>query len=148
MPTTKFILTSLLACIAIAGCAGQKTTADQNASATPKSSNPDARVVKSKDGTFDGEIIGTAAPDSKFAKLQIGMIMSEVTGLMGAPDNLMKHETGKRWIPFYFGPDAKRIEVLYKGEGCLTYTGGNRFGGGGDTLIRIAVDSTGTCFKS
>lgn len=140
MKTTRLILAGL-ACIAVAGCAGQKTANDQSAS------TPGARIVKSKDGTFDGEIIGTPAPDGKFAKLQIGMVMSEISGLIGAPDNLTQRETGKRWIPFYFGPDVKRIEVLYKGEGCLTYTGGNQFGAGGNKLIRISVDPNGKCFQ-
>ena len=148
MKTLKLILAGVVACIAFTGCAGQKTANDQNASTVSTSPTPGARIVKSKDGTFDGEIIGTAQPDSKFSKLEIGMMMSEVSGLIGAPDNLSQHETGKRWIPFYFGPDVKRIEVVYKGEGCLTYTGGNQFGAGGNKLIRISVDPNGACFQS
>ena len=145
MSTKKLILGGIVAGLVVAGCAGQKTSGEKNAAS--KSSNPDVHVVKSKDGSFDGEIIGTPKAEGKFAKLQIGMVMKEVTGLIGAPDNLTEHETGKRWIPFYFGPDVKRIEVLYKGEGCLTYTGGNQFGGGGGTLIRIAVDANGACME-
>ncbi|MEO5844994.1 MAG: hypothetical protein ABIQ33_09140 [Caldimonas sp.] len=67
------------------------------------------RVVKSRDGTFDGQIVGTPAQNGKFAKLQIGMQMEEVTALIGGPDNMSRHETGKRWIPFYFGSDAQRL---------------------------------------
>jgi hypothetical protein len=104
-------------------------------------------VVKSQDGTFDGEIVGTPAANSKFAKLKIGMTMREVNGLIGAPDDLIRHETGKRWIPFYFGDDAQRMQALVKNEGCLTYTGGNVFGGGGNQLIKIEVDSTGKCLE-
>lgn len=144
MKTTRLILAGLVVCIAVIGCAGQKTSTDKSASS---SSTPGARVVKSKDGTFDGEIIGSPESSGKFAKLQIGMTMNEISGLIGAPDNLTQHETGKRWIPFYFGPDVTRIEVLYKGEGCLTYTGGNQFGAGGNKLIRISVDANGKCFQ-
>ena len=104
-------------------------TSASTASAPPSPFGP-ARLVKSRDGRFDGELTGTPAPGGKFSKLTIGMTMSEVTSLIGGPDNLTRHETGKRWIPFYFGSDAQRVQVLYRGEGCLTYTGGNVFGGG------------------
>lgn len=73
------------------------------------------------------------------------MSMREVANLIGGPHDISRHETGKRWIPFYFGNDAQRVEAFYKGEGCLTYTGGNVFGAGGNELIRIVVDTKGTC---
>ena len=104
-------------------------------------------MVKSRDGRFGGEIVGTPAPNSKFARLQIGMTMGEVTSLIGAPDDMVRHETGKRWIPFYYGNDAQRLQVLYRGEGCLTYTGGNVFGGGGNELIRITAQPRGGCLE-
>jgi hypothetical protein len=106
------------------------------------------RIVKSRDGRFDGEIVGTPAANSKFARLQIGMTMKEVNSLIGTPNDLTRHETGKRWIPFYYGNDAQRMQALYQGEGCLTYTGGNVFGGGGNELIRISVDRSGNCWKN
>jgi hypothetical protein len=105
------------------------------------------RIVKSRDGKLEGELVGTPARGSKFTKLQIGMRMSEVNSLIGTPDDLDRHETGKRWIPFYFGSDAQRMQVLYKGEGCLTYTGGNVFGGGGNELIRITADPGVRCWN-
>ena len=115
--------------------------------AGPPSRYGPTRVVKSRDGSFDGEIVGTPARGSKFSKLVIGMTMDEVTSLIGGPDNIARHETGKRWIPFYFGSDAQRMEVLYRGEGCLTYTGGNVFGGGGNQLIRITATPLATCIE-
>lgn len=131
----------------MAGCAS--VSLDSPAPVTEKSqaSAPQAYTVKSIDGNFDGEFIGMPAPDSKFAKLKIGMSMQTVTGLIGAPDSADRHETGKRWIPFYFGTDAQRVEALYKGEGCLTYTGGNVYGEGGAQLIRVIVDSGGNCME-
>ena len=110
-------------------------------------------VSEATDGRFQiqpfapGEIVGTPRPGGKFAKLKIGMTMREVNGLIGAPDDLVRHETGKRWIPFYFGDDAQRMQALVKNEGCLTYTGGNVFGGGGNQLIRIEVDPSGKCLE-
>ncbi|KAA0579562.1 hypothetical protein FZ983_14065 [Azospirillum sp. B21] len=136
------------------GCAGQQqasTTTDGTGTAATASaapSTPGGRMVKSRDGRYEGELIGTPAPGSRFAKLQIGMTMEEVSTLIGAPDNMIRHETGKRWIPFYFGNDAQRLQVIYRNEGCLTYTGGNVFGGGGSELIRITVAPRGGCLDT
>ena len=95
-----------------------------------------------------GEIIGTPAPGSKFAKLKIGMSMDQVQDVMDhAPDRTDSHETGKRWIPFYFGTDARRLEALYKGEGCLSFTGGNAWGAAGGELVKIEVSPSGACFQ-
>ena len=130
-----------------AGCASVSLDTPTASSENTQASAPQTYTVKSVDGNFDGEIIGMPAPDSKFAKLKIGMSMQTVVGLIGAPDFADRHETGKRWIPFYFGTDAQRVEALYKGEGCVTYTGGNVFGEGGAQLMRIIVDTTGKCME-
>ena len=131
--------------LALSGCAAQRGASSGGSAEATQPSSPNGRIVKSQDGTFDGEIVGTPAPSSKFSKLAIGMTMREVNGLIGAPDDLIRHETGKRWIPFYFGDDAQRMQALVKNEGCLTYTGGNVFGGGGNQLIKIEVDRSGKC---
>lgn len=128
--------------------ADTQPVASAQAPSASSQAGSETHTVKSRDGRFNGEVIGTPAKDSKFAKLRIGMRMREVTRLIGAPDDMSRHETGKRWIPFYYGNDAQRLEVFYRGEGCLTYTGGNVFGGGGNELIRITVDQKGTCFGS
>jgi hypothetical protein len=142
----------LVLAVFMASCASQQTTQTQpatSAAAETKAAptTPGARTVKSRNGKFDGEIVGTPAVNGKFSKLHIGMTMREVQGLIGVADDMYRHETGKRWIPFYFGNDSQRFQVLYKGEGCLTYTGGNVFGGGENELIRIAADSKGRCFN-
>jgi len=128
-----------------AATATPSTAASTSTTTPPPSPYGPVRVVKSRDGKFDGEVIGAAAAGSKFSRLAIGMTMSEVTSLIGGPDDMIRHETGKRWIPFYFGGDAQRIQVLYRGAGCLTYTGGNVFGGGGDQLIRITNTQRNDC---
>ena len=141
-------LAALAVCLAVAGCGTQRTGASGNTASTPPTpSAPNGRIVKSVDGTFDGEIVGTPTTGSKFAKLRIGMTMSQVNAAIGTPDDLTRHETGKRWIPFYFGDDAQRMQALVKNEGCLTYTGGNVFGGGGNQLIKIEVDRSGKCYQ-
>lgn len=120
--------------------------AQKAAAPTPAPASGAPRVVKSRDGSYTGEILGTPAPDSKFAKLQIGMETTEVQKVVGRfPDQVHSYESGKRWIPFYFGNDARRLQVLYKGEGCLIFTGGGAFSSGGE-LIQIQVDPAGACY--
>ena len=122
--------------------------APQAAATAPAKSAPNVRVVKSRDGSYEGEVIGTARPGSQLAKLSIGMHMNEVQDVMGrAPDRFHTYESGKRWIPFYFGNDARRMQALYNGEGCLIFTEGNIWGGAGGDLIQIQHDATGGCYQ-
>lgn len=145
--------------LVVAGCsstpsqrtsaASQEPQTGQPALTTTISNKPDMRLVKSRDGSFNGEVTGIVARGSKFARLQIGMETSEVEQVFSrVPDRSQNFESGKRWIPFYFGTDARRTQVLYKGEGCLTFTGGNVWGAGGGSLIQIHADPTGKCFQS
>jgi hypothetical protein len=76
------------------------------------------------------------------------MDMREIQDILGrSPDISHSYESGKRWIPFYFGNDARRVQALYKGEGCLLITGGNIWGGAGGDLIQIEVDPSGACYQ-
>jgi hypothetical protein len=87
-------------------------------------------------------------PGSKFAKLQIGMYINEVQDTLDrVPDRVRTYESGKRWIPFYFGTDSKRMQVLYKGEGCLVFSNGNNWGAGGGTLLSIHHDASDACYE-
>jgi hypothetical protein len=104
--------------------------------------------TRSMDGSFTGEVIGQAAPDSGFARLRIGMTQNEVQEIMDrAPDRQHSYESGKRWIPFYYGNDARRMQVLYRDEGCLIFTDGNIWGGAGGDLVQIEVDPSGACYE-
>ena len=145
----RSIAVLLMAGLLTACATSQPKSASTQPAVTPAVSEAsgDTKIVKSTDGSFDGEIVGTIKPNSRFSKLKIGMTMAEVNSLIKAPDDLQRHETGKRWIPFYFGDDAQRMQAFYSGEGCLTYTGGNVFGGGGNQLIRITADATRGCFN-
>ncbi|WP_310493899.1 hypothetical protein [Dechloromonas sp.] len=104
---------------------------------TGKACNP--CVVKSKDGTFDGEVYGSIPPGSKWSKLQIGMHQSEVERILGVTSNIRAYVTAKAWIPFYFGGDSHRYEAVYAGQGSVAYTGGS-FGGGQGILMMINFD--------
>jgi len=69
-----------------------------------------------------------------------------VAHVVGGVCNLV-NRAGKRWIPFYFGNDARRMQVLYKGVGCLIFADGNAWGAGGGELIQIEHDASGACYQ-
>jgi len=143
------IVTALGMSLFLGACSTPPARTETPDAQKPTASMPSGnapRAVQSRDGSYTGEIIGTPAADSKFAKLLIGMETTEVQKIVGRfPDELHTYESGKRWIPFYFGSDARRMQVLYKGEGCLVFTGGGVFSSGGD-LIQIQADPTGACY--
>ncbi|KAB2919737.1 MAG: hypothetical protein F9K30_16985 [Dechloromonas sp.] len=107
-------------------------------SAIGKNCNP--CVVKSRDGSFDGEVYGRIPPGSKWAKLRIGMEQPEVERLLGVSHNVHAYPTAKAWIPFYYGTDRTRYEVRYPGQGSVSYTGGS-WGGGRGVLMMINYDT-------
>lgn len=93
-------------------------------------------VVKSRDGTFDGEVYGTIPPGSKWAQLRIGMEQPEVERLLGVSHQVHAYPTGKAYIPFYYGTDRYRYEVSYPGYGSVSYTGGS-WGAGRGVMMMI-----------
>lgn len=72
----------------------------------------------------EGEVVGKPGPHSKFHLVKIGMGMKQVMDLLGPPTDQGAYVTGKAFIPFYFGPDQYRHELLYKGQGRLVFAGG------------------------
>ena len=86
---------------------------------------------------WQGEITGKPAPASKFAQLKIGMPMKQVIDLVGQPTDQGAYMTGKAWIPFYFGSDKHRYEVVYKGQGRLIFAAPAGFSFGSGNLIWI-----------
>lgn len=75
-------------------------------------------------GDWEGEITGKPAPGTKFTQLQIGMPVRQVMDIAGQPSDQGAYVTGKAWIPFYFGADRYRHELVYKGMGRLIFAGG------------------------
>jgi hypothetical protein len=150
--TKMLLLTGALVSV-LFGCASHQQTATGTTSSRATSdssppSSPDVRIVKSRDGSFDGEIIGTPAPHSKFAKVEIGMGKRQVEDLIGRPDDFDFHSTGKEFIP-YFGGDSHRWETwetYYKNEGRLTYSEPH-FEISPQVLIRIEVDPNATGYR-
>lgn len=103
----------LAALLLSAGCASTNKTPAQTAS------QPAAAAAKAP----DSGIIGDIPADSPFAKIQLGMTQGQVHEILGQPTDSKSYQTGKAWIPFYFGPDVMRTDEFYKGVGVVTYTG-------------------------
>jgi hypothetical protein len=76
---------------------------------------------------YEGEITGKPAPGSKFTQLKIGMPMKQVMDLVGQPTDQGAYITGKAFIPFFFGGDRYRHELVYKGQGRLIFAGSAGF---------------------
>ena len=89
-------------------------------------------------GTSAG-LVGTPALGSKFARLRLGMSKAEVQDTIGEPTDQNAHETGKAFIPYYFGAGTTQINAHYKGEGVLTYDS-RAVGSTAYTLVGIKVD--------
>jgi hypothetical protein len=151
MKNTHILVTVAAAVLATACSSTPSNKSSSNADASTvaqPTAAPKTRMMKSRDGKYEGEVVGTAAPDAKFSKLVIGMETPEVQEVMGrTPDRSHTYESGKRWIPYYFGNDARRMQVLYKGEGCLIFTAGNIWGTAGGDLIQITFDPSGACYQ-
>lgn len=97
----------------------------------------DSTKVESGQGTmvkgindWQGEISGVPAANSRFTKLKIGMSQKQVTDLIGEPTDQGAWVTGKAFIPFYFGSDRSRWEMVYKGQGRLIFSNQSGFGSG------------------
>lgn len=88
-------------------------------------------------GGWDGEISGKPAAGSRFAKLEIGMTLQEVTDQLGPPSDQGSYATSKAFIPFYFGADRHRTELVYKGQGRLVFAGGSVTDSGNHHLVWI-----------
>jgi len=82
--------------------------------------------VKGMNG-WEGEITGKPAPGSKFGQLQIGMSSKQAMDIAGVPTDQGAYITGKAFIPFFFGSDRYRHEVVYKGQGRLIFAGSAGF---------------------
>ena len=126
-----------------APAAAPETTARHSRHAAAASKSEDVRKVVSKDGSFTGEVVGTPAPKSKFAKLVIGMSRRQVEDLIGTPSDMKTYQTGKGWIPVagLFSRDQYRLETYYKSEGRLV------FAQNGEKLFRIQVDTRASGYQ-
>jgi hypothetical protein len=164
---STFVPLMLVAVLALAGCQSRMAKTDSPASpastaSPPPSSAPkigpgmnsNGEVTNSKLveegsgrkvkglGDYEGEITGKPGPNSSFNKLQIGMPMRQVTDLIGQPTDQGAYITGKAFIPFYFGGDKHRYEMVYKSQGRLIFAGGGMGDYSSGNLIWIIHNPT------
>ena len=91
--------------------------------------------------TESGRTVGAAVPPSSpLAKIELGMSKKQVRDALGVASDENSYATGKAWIPWYFGNDARRTSWYYKGEGRVVFADGNIFGGGTPEVIRVDYD--------
>jgi hypothetical protein len=132
------LLALMTALAFLAGCAatspGSSSGSSSGTKAEPAQASAPASGGKSADdktqrvkglNDWEGDITGTPAPGSSFTKLQIGMGMRQVNDIVGRPTDQGAYITGKAFIPWYFGSDRYRHEMVYKGVGRLIFAGGS-----------------------
>jgi hypothetical protein len=119
-----YLAVAIVATFVLTGCQTMQKSGNTT-SAAAELPNDTQKVKGIND--WEGEITGKPAPGSTFRKLQIGMSMKQVIDLIGPPTDQGAYMTGKAWIPFYFGSDRTRHELVYKGLGRLIFAGGSRF---------------------
>lgn len=96
---------------------------------------------------WEGEITGRPAPGSKFTRLQIGMPLRQVTDLVGQPSDQGAYVTGKAFIPFFFGSDTHRQELVYKNQGRLIFAGGSMGDFGSAHLVWIIHNANEPAYR-
>lgn len=128
---------ALMASVALlAGCETVKNVTGSSSSPAPAAAPAPAPAPAAKAQTGDtqrvkginnreGDITGKPAANSRFTKLTIGMGLRQVTDLVGQPTDQGAYITGKAFIPWYFGSDRYRHELVYKGQGRLIFAGGS-----------------------
>ena len=121
MKSKQFLIIIMLAFVT--GCSSQTTK---------ESSSDNNTQVESKN---DSGIVSTPARGSKFSKIKLGMSPQHVIDTIGGPTDQKSYRTAKSWLPYYYGNDGFRRELIYKSEGRLTF-------GGNGKLITITVDTT------
>jgi hypothetical protein len=133
-----FVAAVIVTALVLTGCqTTQKSGSTASAEPSAKAESPrETQPVKGING-WEGEIFGKPDPGSKFPRLQIGMGMKQVIDLIGQPNDQGAYVTGKAWIPFYYGSDRYRHEMVYKGQGRLVFSGGSRGDYSSGNLITI-----------
>lgn len=108
----------LMACASSGGASAQEESAGSTESAAPRGM--------------------TAPAGHALAKVEEGMNPGQVSAILGEPTSRQTYQTGKAWIPFYWGSDTHRTDWKYKGTGRVVF-GTNRWSGN-QKVIRVDYD--------
>jgi hypothetical protein len=108
-------------------------------SAAPASSSAPAPAPAAASASASGEVSKSPPPPgSRLARVTPGMTEAQVVEILGAPTSQQNYQTGKAWIPYYYGPDTGRLDYRYKGLGIVVFSR-NRYSGG-TKVIRVDSD--------
>lgn len=78
----------------------------------------------------------TAPASSPMSQVTPGMSDVDVRKILGEPTRTRSYQTGKQYIPWYFGSDTSRTAYTYVGQGEVVFSN-NRYSGG---LSVVRVD--------
>jgi len=78
----------------------------------------------------------SAPASSPMSQVTPGMSDVDVRKILGEPTRTRSYQTGKAWIPWYFGSDTARTAYTYAGQGEVVFSN-NRYSGG---LSVVRVD--------
>lgn len=139
--TFKKWLVLLISLTFFIGCASQQQAKKTESPAASSTTSPakSGTTADQKVITPEGEIVGTPAPNSKFAKLKLGMSKQQVMDFIGRPSDQNTRIGGKAFIPFYHGEDRTETLFYYKEEGSLLF--------GGQKLTGIYVDKNASGYQ-
>lgn len=115
--SSLFVAFGLVMVLSGCGSTGKTTSSE--------ASNEQAKVAAEKDIQSAMANIPKSSP---LSKIELGVSDSRVRKLLGEPDDSTSYQTGKAWIPFYFGPDISRTDWFYDGEGRVVFSR-NRYSG-------------------
>lgn len=125
MKHTLAMILSIASAVAIAGCGAQSQPGAQG-------SAQEAPAAAA----------GAVDPHNPLSQVKTGMTKKQVRDLVGQPSDENSYESGKRWIPWYYGNDVRRTSWYYKGQGQVVFADGNVFGAGsGGEVVDVIVDS-------
>lgn len=113
------LLILMTATLGLSGCMSTGNSADDEAA------NAEARAKAEADIKAE---MAKIPESSKLSQIELGMTDTRVRKLIGEPDDSTSYQTGKAWIPFYYGTDVARTDWLYYGEGRVVFSI-NRYSG-------------------
>lgn len=124
--TKKAVRTAYIALLAIAvTLSGCVSTGDSGDTAKKEEVSAEDKAKAEQEMLARMAEIPESSP---LSKLELGMSDMRVRKLAGDPDDANAYQTGKAWIPFYYGTDTHRSDWLYMNEGRVVFSR-NRYSG-------------------
>ena len=94
---------------------------DSTPAEPPTPTAPETREERAA-AILSGERFSNAPAGSALAEIRAGMSETEVREILGDPDARDRYTTSNLWIPFYTGPDSRRTDWIYRGQGRVVFS--------------------------